>query len=226
MEGTLCVPSGGQGPYPGVVLFHGMTGSQKKYVPFAEALADNGIVGLAVSIRGHGGSERTLDTTTPAEGYADALAAYDFLAEQGEVDSGRIGLFGSSFGGMLSALIAKDRATKSILLRVPAAYTEDMMRMTYQQTMDSESNMFFNIEDISACPALRSLQGYTGSLLVIAAEKDAIIPLRIPEAYVSSAASAVKKELQVDAGALHPLTDERSLQDLCARMVGWFRETL
>jgi cephalosporin-C deacetylase-like acetyl esterase len=81
IHGSLALPH--QADYcPGVVVFHGMTASEEGYLPFITQLADNGIAGLAVTMRGHGLSEGDFTTTTVREALADGLAAYDFLLRQ------------------------------------------------------------------------------------------------------------------------------------------------
>jgi len=60
ISGTLVMPSAITKKIPAVIIFHGMTSSKDGYVPLAKRLAENGIAGLAVSMRGHGESEGNL----------------------------------------------------------------------------------------------------------------------------------------------------------------------
>ena len=78
IRGTLAVPNEGNKPFPGVIIFHGMTSSEAGYIPLIETLARNGIAGLAINMRGHGDSEGDFNKATVAEAINDAVAAYDF----------------------------------------------------------------------------------------------------------------------------------------------------
>ncbi len=64
-----------------------MTSSETSYLPLAKRLADSGIAGLAISMRGHGESEGDFNQATVAEAVSDALAAYDFSASRADIDA-------------------------------------------------------------------------------------------------------------------------------------------
>lgn len=224
MDGVLCLPASVPPPYPTVIMLPGMTGTNKKYIPLAERLAEKGIAALAVNLRAHGTSEGSMETLTPAGGHADALAVFDFVAARDDIDRTRIGMCGSSYGGMLTALISDERAFRSMLLRAPAAYTERMLQTTYEDLMADESGMFFRIDDLDACPAMQSIRQFRGPLLVVTSEKDVIIPMRVFEKYVS-AAGGTRKELKVIEGAPHPLSGP-FLDRFATMMEQWFIETL
>src|SRR6185369_420883 len=92
LHATLVLPRHQKHSFPGVILFHGMTSSEKSYSALASSLAEIGIAGLAVTMRGHGESEGDFNKATVAEAINDGLAAYNFLATQPGIDASRIGM--------------------------------------------------------------------------------------------------------------------------------------
>lgn len=52
IDGTLILPERREFKIPGVIFFPGMTSNQDGYISRAQRLAENGIAGLALSLRG------------------------------------------------------------------------------------------------------------------------------------------------------------------------------
>jgi pimeloyl-ACP methyl ester carboxylesterase len=118
LAGTLVVPEG-PGPHPAIVLLHG-SGPLTRYSfgPYARFFNGLGLAVLIYDKRGSGDSTGLrLDASTgrpdiePPGSYpdaiaADAMAAFRLLQSRPEIDAGRIGLWGSSEGGMLSTYVA------------------------------------------------------------------------------------------------------------------------
>ena len=120
--GQLFVPPGLEKgkKAPGVIYFHG--GSRRQmflgfhhlgYYHYAYAmnqyLAQNGYVVLSLNYRsgtGYGLEFREADDygAAGASEYRDVLAAADFLQNHPQVDASRLGLWGGSYGGYLTAL--------------------------------------------------------------------------------------------------------------------------
>lgn len=226
IDGTLVTPSQLRNQAPGVVFFHGMTSSEKNYIPIAERLAAKGIVGMTLSIRGHGSSEGEFDTLTVNDAVADGLAAYDFFSRYDFIDKKRIGLCGASVGAAVAALVSAECDVQSLVLRVPATYTEKMMRMTYKQIMSDEGQIFQKITNISDTPALRAINQFRGNLMIVTSEHDAVIPVTIPTHYLLSAKNTVKKKMIEISNATHNLAKDEWRQQFIEETVKWFIETL
>lgn len=203
-----------------------MTSSEVGYIPLAAALAEQGIAGLAVNMRGHGESEGDFHKATVAEATNDALAAYDFLAAQPSIDASKIGMVGSSVGAILAAMATAQRSIASLVFRAPAAYTEQMMQISMAETMTNEGRQFHEIKSLESTPAGHAIADFEGSLLVVASEKDAIIPPAVTEGYINIAAKASKKHLMVIEGATHTLTDPAWKDTFTQVAVEWFKGTL
>ena len=122
LAGTLMVP-GTNGPHPAIVLLHG-SGPLARYSfgPYPHFFTSLGFAVLVYDKRGAGDSTGTsLDSSTgapdplPKEDFPDRLAsdahaAIAFLRQRKDIDARRIGLWGSSEGGMLTTQVAaKDK---------------------------------------------------------------------------------------------------------------------
>ncbi|MDX1631112.1 MAG: prolyl oligopeptidase family serine peptidase, partial [Thermoanaerobaculia bacterium] len=110
----------GDGPHPGLLFFHGGSrrqmmlgfhprGYYSKAYAFNQAMANRCFVVLAVNYRsgvGYGMEFReALDYgARGASEYRDVVGAGLFLARRPDVDAGRVGLWGGSYGGYLTAL--------------------------------------------------------------------------------------------------------------------------
>jgi uncharacterized protein len=85
---------------PGIVLCHGFSGvRQLMLAEYATILAGAGYVSLIFDYRGFGDSEGPKWRLIPLEQVDDIRNAVTWLEMQPEVDPGRLGLWGTSFGG-------------------------------------------------------------------------------------------------------------------------------
>lgn len=226
MEGTIIMPDKMEGKIPAVIFFHGMTSSEKNYIPIAEKLAEHGICGMTLSIRGHGNSEGEFDKLTINDAVQDGLSAYDFLTKYNFVDKNRIGLCGSSVGAAIVSMVSEQRKVKSLVLRVPATYPEQMMNMTYKQIMLEEDKFFKKVNNVKDTPALKAISQFKGSLLVVISEKDTIIPNWIPKEYLENAQKAsIKKEI-IMRDATHNLKEDKWRKEFTDQVLKWFTSTL
>lgn len=85
---------------PAIILCHGFCGIQDILLPaFAEAFANAGYVAVTFDYRGFGASEGERGRLVPAMQIDDILAVIQWVKALPEVDSARMGLWGTSFGG-------------------------------------------------------------------------------------------------------------------------------
>ncbi len=227
INATLVLPNDKTNKHSGVVIFHGMNSSKASYVGLAQELASYyGIAALAVSMRGHGESEGDFNRSTVGEALNDALVAYDFLVAQPRIDTSRIGLTGSSVGAILAATTTTERPVKSMVLRAPAAYTREMMKLSMADTMVNEGRQFHEITNLPQTLAGQAITDFSGSLLIIASGKDHIIPATITTGYLEIARKTNKKELLTLQGAPHNLSGTQ-WKEQCNRVIcEWFADTL
>lgn len=107
LEGALHLP--GQTPAPGVVVCHphplyGGDMDNNVVMAACEALVDRGIAALRFNFRGAGNSQGEHDN---GDGECDDIrGALAHLRSLPEIDKGRIGLVGYSFGAVVAAEVA------------------------------------------------------------------------------------------------------------------------
>jgi len=107
---TLFLPEQTDVTGSAVLFIHGLHSSQAGYRPRAEAVANRlGAVALTFDLSGHGASGGDRSSISIAEHLDDATAAYDRLLEGAEVDPGRIGVAGASYGAYLATLLTTRR---------------------------------------------------------------------------------------------------------------------
>jgi uncharacterized protein len=84
----------------GIVLCHGYTGVRNLYLPdTAKALTAAGYIVLTFDYKGWGDSDGPKSRLSPYGRVLDSQAALTFLGAQPMVDAGRLGLYGTSYGG-------------------------------------------------------------------------------------------------------------------------------
>jgi alpha-beta hydrolase superfamily lysophospholipase len=128
LAARLLLPAGAR---PGAVIFvHGL-GSGKdspRNVVIAERLRDAGLAALLFDLSGHGESSNDLrgeDLTAYCE---DLIAVFKWLQSREEVDGARIGIAGSSLGGVVALDAVGQGAVSpvSMVLRAPPVAPHDL----------------------------------------------------------------------------------------------------
>lgn len=105
IDATMVVPAGTppDARLPALVAIHGYGGS--KAVGDAALAASRGYVGFAYSTRGFGKSTGQMDVVGPRS-IQDLKELVAWLKANGPVDAARVGVFGCSYGGGHSVLVA------------------------------------------------------------------------------------------------------------------------
>jgi pimeloyl-ACP methyl ester carboxylesterase len=121
LAGRLLLPADG-GAFPCVIFVHGL-GSGKdspRNVVVASRLMDRDVAALLFDLSGHGES-----TDDPHDGHEafvrDLEAVFDWTRVQREIDPERIGVAGSSLGGVVALEAARRRLIRpaALVLRAP-----------------------------------------------------------------------------------------------------------
>lgn len=109
LAGTLLMPET-SGPHPGMILLHGSAPlTRYSFGPYPHFFTSLGFAVLIYDKRGSGASTGTyLDEATyyPDGFTSDALAAFQLLQSNKDINPNRIGFWGSSEGGMLATQVA------------------------------------------------------------------------------------------------------------------------
>jgi dipeptidyl aminopeptidase/acylaminoacyl peptidase len=131
-------------PFPTVLICHGLAGNKigrfRVYVELAQKLAQAGIGVLRIDFRGSGDSEGDFIDMTITSELEDAKRALDYLTSHPQVDAKRIGLFGTSLGGLIAIITAaKFKHIKAIALWSPI-YSIDQWRTMYESILKRGEN--------------------------------------------------------------------------------------
>ena len=111
---------------PIIIMLHGFTSSKKteKLVTLQKIFDDHDISSLRFDAYAHGESEGSFANLTVSEAVADVLSAIRYVNEQGYT---KIGLIGSSFGGLASIMAAaKTNALFVLALFCPVSDYEEV----------------------------------------------------------------------------------------------------
>ena len=122
LRGWLYVPDGTVGSVAGVVMAHGFSGVKEQFLDrYAEVLCDAGLAALVYDHRNFGASDgEPRQQINPWAQTRDYRYAFDWLAGRPEVDTDRLGLWGTSFsGGEVIVLGAIDDRPRAVVANVP-----------------------------------------------------------------------------------------------------------
>src|SRR5438128_3768823 len=117
-------------PRAGVVLCHGYTGIKDLYLPDnARVLHEAGYMVMTFDYKGWGESAGPRSRLAPYSRVADVQAALTFLSTLPEVDSERLGIYGTSYGGATVVWVgAVDARVKGIVSVVGIGHGARWMR--------------------------------------------------------------------------------------------------
>lgn len=131
-EADLYLPDGfaGAGLYPSLVLGHGFTVARSSLQEEGRLFAEAGYVALAIDYRHFGGSAgEPRHDLSPAKHIEDVRSALDWIETQPGVDSNRLGLWGTSFGGgIVTQAAAFDIRVKACVAQAPILEGDSWIR--------------------------------------------------------------------------------------------------
>ena len=188
-----------------VLVLHGNAGSRAARSPLAEALNRRGYSVLLVDYRGYGGNPGR-----PTErGLAlDARAARDYLLSRDDVDPGRLLYFGESLGAAVALELAVEHPPALLVLRSPFSSMTEVAGLHYP---------YLPVRWLLAdrYPSLTRIERLDCPLLVIAGNRDRVVPLDQSRA-LYDAARVTDRRLVVLEGVGHndrQLLDGREMLD-------------
>ena len=185
----LPAPGGGRGP--AVLVCNGNAGSRALRAPLAAALSAAGLSVLLFDYRGYAGNPGRPSEDGLA---ADARAAQAWLAARPEVDPSRIAYLGESLGAAVALRLAVERPPAALVLRSPFTSLTDVGRLHYPWL---PVRLLLADRYASAAWVAR----LTVPLLVVAGERDQIVPAALSRRLYDAA--AVPKRFVLVPGAGH-----------------------
>ena len=132
---------------PAVVMAHGLSGVKEQALPqVAEIFARNGFVTLVFDYRFFGGSEgEPRNQVFPLEMVEDYRNAITWISELPEVDSERIGIWGTSLsGGIVLYTATFDKRVKAVVAQVPAIFNPVIRYRRNPDAWDNDSKTILN----------------------------------------------------------------------------------
>jgi fermentation-respiration switch protein FrsA (DUF1100 family) len=178
LAGWFVRPPGGRPPLTTVIVFNGNAGNRAMRAPLAAALASHGMAVFLFDYRGYGGNPGS-----PAEdGLArDARGAAEYVASRPDVDPARVVYFGESLGTAVAVRLATDRRPHALILRSPFPSLVDVGRLHYPALP-----VRWLLRDRYEC--IDRIRRAGCPLLVVAGDRDGIIPAELSERLFAAAA--------------------------------------
>ena len=101
-----------------------------------------------------------------------------------------------------------------------------MMRRHMAETLIKEEKIFNDMKNVGDTGMIKAISNFTGSLCVVVAEKDQLIPAWLTQAIFDSAKKAKVKEMKVMKNSLHQMMDPAQRKELLEIITKWFTENL
>lgn len=219
------------------VLCHGFLSGKRSTTnkTLTRLLNDQGIATFAFDFFGQGDSEGPFEALTTTIAVAQANAALDLVRQKG---FGRLGLMGSSFGGLVAILTAAQRHDLACLaLKCPVVDFAEELRLTLGATemgrwkeTDTIPNIMGGTERIGLRYAfyedsLRHIayepaKAITAPTLIVQGDRDECVPLH--QSQELAAALTCPKRMELLAGADHQFTNGQDFQRMTTLIAEWF----
>jgi uncharacterized protein len=212
---------------PLVIIVHGFTShkNSKVLIDLSNELTKDNIATLRIDLYAHGESEGDFKNITVSEAIDDILHAIEYGKSLGYA---KIGLIGSSFGGISSIMAATKFSDLTFLgLKSPVSDFEEVwqMRMTHNEmdtwkdkgwTMYDGKKLNYTIyEDLKNNHPYESASVITIPTLVVHGDKDSVVPIKQSEKLVKIIPHA---ELHIVQGADHWYTGEGEKEEFINTM--------
>ena len=144
-----------------------------------------GASALVLDYGGHGESPFDLDELTPAQNLLEVLVTFDWIVAK--YPDARISVVSCSYGGYLSAYLARYRNFNTLVMRVPAIYNETEM---YSKWCDYDTELGRQyrkgVQHFVDHEVLTSKRVFTGPAFVLTHEKDDVCPKSTTDAFIKS----------------------------------------
>jgi pimeloyl-ACP methyl ester carboxylesterase len=192
------------GGSPQLLVLHGAGNSNRqRFQLLREELLAAGISSVAFDFVGHGDTGGNLQTSSLSSRTQQARSVVDALSLQQP-----FALMGASMSAYTAVKLLEHYQIKSLILLVPAMYTCQAYMIPFNRGFSDIIRQPQSWQHSDAWPILAD---YTGRLLIVAAEKDRIIPRGVINKTYDSAVNSSERELYIAPNASHfVFTDLRS----------------
>jgi len=220
--------------YPGLLMIHGGPQAQYDYrFDFeAQLLASQGYVVVMPNPRGSWGYGQKFSTAIYQDwggiDYDDVIAALDYAIDEGWINADRTGVFGWSYGGMLTNhIITKTSRFKAAITGASATlYMANYGHDQYQRGWEEELGLPWleeNRDKWNRMSPFFNLDKVTTPTLIVGGEQDWNVPIHNSEQlYIALKRQGVPAELVVYPDQGHQFDVPSYEKDLYERYIKWF----
>lgn len=224
--GKIYVPSG-EGKHPAIILSHGYNGTNNDFVNECKYYAQNGYIAYAFDFCGGSVNSKSTGKSTDMTIFtekSDLLAVFDYISKMDTVDSEQIFLFGGSQGGLVTTLVAEEKAdnVKGMILYFPALCIPDNWRVTYPTTenipdvkefwgLNLGKNFFVSMHEFYVFDNIGS---YDKDVFIIHGDKDPIVPISYSKRAVELYKNATLKTLPGEGHGFTPSAGNIAMKDV------------
>lgn len=219
-----------------VLLCHGFLSGKNSTTnkTLTRSLTEQGLATFRFDFFGQGESEGPFEAITVAVALNQALAALDLLAERGYK---RIGLIGSSFGGLVSILTASQKPELACLgLKCPVADFAEVLRLEFGEAGMAHWKSHHEIPDVTggtkpvrlryalyeSCLDYDSYKAASGiriPTLIVQGDKDELVPLHQSSRLMEALQG--KRHLEILRGADHTFSKGEDFKKMATLLADW-----
>jgi esterase/lipase len=231
LKARLYGPNGNRNPRPAILFLSGWNPGNISITPSnfyaGYYAAKNNYICLTLALRGMG-SKGDIHTLTRSDFLHDVIAAYDYLATLNGVKKENINMVGESLGGYLACLLSSKRPLNSIALRVPTDFSDEgfnhIPQIKIAGLLSSEWKMQQHSWNESY--ALSAIHEFKGNLLIVASERDKIVPMQTTSNYLSAVPDSTHLEYFLMKGAGHGLFNPKRQWIFMKILSKWLKKTI
>jgi pimeloyl-ACP methyl ester carboxylesterase len=216
-----------QSRVPGALFIHGWTGGRRDMAGPMIEVAATGFACLDYDLRGHGATAAQRKQVTLRESVDDAVCAWEALAAMPGVEPDEIAVIGSSFGGWLAALLARERPVRWLVLRVPALYPDRWWDAPKEAFDAAELAAYRQAgPDCASDRALAACAAFEGEVLLVWSGLDELLPHSLSGSFQAAFPDACSLTVRRIRTADHGLTSSASRAEYRALLAGWLGASL
>jgi len=230
--GTLHLPANARPPC--IIGLHGLEGEKDrgKWPVFAGRFCEAGYAFFRFNFRGCGTgrekSEGQFEDTSLTGRIRDYEAALRVLGEQRAVNGQRMGVVGSSFGGMVAVAAQNSKVRVMVTLAAPLTFFRGGEPSPSREDggITLPSGRWLKegfVNDLRRHDLLNAVTT-APPLLILHGSNDAVVP--VADAYALYDAAADPKHLEILAGSNHAFTRDLDLGKVIDLILGWFQRYL
>jgi len=244
LVGLVYVPEG-KGPFPAVVLIHGLTGGiheiKNRYM--CDMLMNNGFVALQFDFydKPNNLSEPKIENTNVTQQVKTTKLAIDFVESLPYVEKNKIGLTGHSLGGMTVVIYAASKDSRIKALVVQSAVSqfgnskaieqfgkEEVRKKGYIQLEKDWGNVHINYsfyEDGKKYNVYKEAEKIAFPTLIFHGDEDESVDFRQSEELIKHI-KVKDNKLEIIKGADHCYYNKGTLYIAAELMLDWFNKFL